>query len=91
MVKNSKNIIKIVTVLQRVHQIYMEVRKTPLQDGDGLGGQACVAVNLAPLVGQTPVGPGGDIAWKVRATQTWMKQYDERQASQGENDQKWFF
>ncbi len=29
---------------------------------DGLGGQVCVAMNLAPLAGQTPVGPGGDVA-----------------------------
>jgi hypothetical protein len=43
----------------------MEVRKTPLWDGDGLGGQVCVAVNLAPLAGQTPAGPGGDIAGKT--------------------------
>jgi hypothetical protein len=35
-----------------------------LWDGDGLGGQACVAVDLAPLAGQTPVGPGGDVAGK---------------------------
>jgi hypothetical protein len=27
----------------------MKVRKTPVWDGDGLGKQACVAVNLAPL------------------------------------------
>jgi hypothetical protein len=31
------------------------VRKTLLQDRDGLGGQAYVAVNLAPLACQTPV------------------------------------
>jgi hypothetical protein len=49
MINNGKNVIKIITVLQRAHQIYMEVRKTPLWDGDGLGNQACVAVNLAPL------------------------------------------
>ncbi len=40
----------------------MQVRKTSLRDGDGLGGQARVAVNLAPLAGQTPAGPGGDVA-----------------------------
>ncbi len=40
----------------------MKVRKTSLRDGDGLGGQARVAVDLAPLAGQTPVGPGGDVA-----------------------------
>jgi hypothetical protein len=38
------------------------VRETSLRDGDGLGNQACVAVELAPLAGQTPAGPGGDIA-----------------------------
>ncbi len=38
--------------------------KTPLCDGDGEGGQACVAVDLAPLAGQTPAGPGGDVAGK---------------------------
>ncbi len=43
----------------------MEVRKTPLRDGDGLGDQACVAVDLAPLAGQTPVEPGGDVAGKT--------------------------
>jgi hypothetical protein len=37
MISNGKNVIKIITVLQRAHQIYMEVRKTPLWDGDGLG------------------------------------------------------
>ncbi len=37
----------------------------PLWDGDGLGGQACVVVNLAPLAGQTPTGPGGDVAGKT--------------------------
>jgi hypothetical protein len=37
----------------------MEVRKTSLQNRDGLGGQACVAVDLA---GQTLAGPGGDVA-----------------------------
>ncbi len=28
------------------------------------GGQAYVAVDLAPLAGQTPAGPGGDVARK---------------------------
>ncbi len=42
----------------------MKVRKTLLRDGDGLGGQACVAVDLALLAGQTPVDPGGDVAGK---------------------------
>jgi hypothetical protein len=37
------------------------MRKTPLQDGDGLGGQACVPADLAPLAGQTLAGPGGDL------------------------------
>jgi hypothetical protein len=41
------------------------MRKTSLRDGDGLGNQACVAVNLAPLAGQTPAGPGGDVAGKT--------------------------
>jgi hypothetical protein len=54
--------IETVTVLQRAHQIYVQVRKTPLRDGDGLGDQACVAVDLAPLAGQTLAGPGGDVA-----------------------------
>ncbi len=40
----------------------MKVRKTSLRDGDGLGNQSCVAVDLAPLAGQTPAGPGGDVA-----------------------------
>jgi hypothetical protein len=35
-----------------------------LRDGDGLGGQACEVMDLAPLAGQTPVGPGGDVAKK---------------------------
>ncbi len=58
----SIHVIKIITVLQRAHQIYMQVIKTPLWNGDGLGGQACVAVDLALLAGQTPAGPGGDVA-----------------------------
>jgi hypothetical protein len=37
----------------------------PLGDGDGLGDQVCVAVDLAQLAGQTPAGPGGDIAGKA--------------------------
>ncbi len=57
---NGKNIIKIVTILKWAHQIHMKVRKTSLRDGDGLGGQACEAVDLA----QTPAGPGGDVAGK---------------------------
>jgi hypothetical protein len=36
----------------------MKVRTTSLRDGDGLGGQARVAVDLALLAGQTPGGPG---------------------------------
>jgi hypothetical protein len=43
----------------------MQVRKMPLGDGDGLGDQACVAVDLAPLAGQTPGGPTGDVAVKT--------------------------
>ncbi len=43
----------------------MKVRKTPLRDGDGLGGQAYVAMDLAPLAGQAPAGPGSDVAGKV--------------------------
>jgi hypothetical protein len=43
----------------------MKVRKTSLRDGDGLGGQARVAVDLAPLAGQTPKGPGGGVAGKT--------------------------
>jgi hypothetical protein len=39
--------------------------KTPLRDGDEEGGQACVAVNLDPLAGQAPAGPGGDVAGKT--------------------------
>jgi hypothetical protein len=62
MINNSKNVIKIITVLQRAHQINMEVRKMPLGDGDELGDQGCVAVDLALLAGQTLAGPGGDIA-----------------------------
>jgi hypothetical protein len=42
-----------ITVLQRAYQINMEVRKTPLEYGDRLGDQVCVAVDLAPLAGQT--------------------------------------
>jgi hypothetical protein len=36
-----------------------------LGDRDGLGNQACVAVDLAPLAGRTPAGPGGDVAGKT--------------------------
>ncbi len=43
----------------------MEVRKTFLRDGDGEGDQASVAVDLAPLAGQTPAGPGGDVTGKT--------------------------
>jgi hypothetical protein len=46
----------------------MEARKTPLLDGDGLGDQACVAVDLALLAGQTPAGPGCDVAGKTTHT-----------------------
>jgi hypothetical protein len=69
----------------------MEVTKKSLGDGDGLGDQACVAADLAPLAGQTPAGPGGDVAGKT-APHKPMKQYDGRRAPQGEqhceNDQK---
>ncbi len=37
----------------------------PLGDGDGLGNQACVALDLALLAGQTPAGPGSDVAGKT--------------------------
>ncbi len=40
----------------------MEERITSLRDGDGLGGQACVAVDLAPLASRSLAGPGGDVA-----------------------------
>ncbi len=43
----------------------MQVRKTPLRDGDGEEDQAFVAVDLAPLAGQTPAGPGGDVTGKT--------------------------
>ncbi len=43
----------------------MEVRKTLLGDGDGEWDQACVAVDLAPMAGRTPAGPGGDVAGKT--------------------------
>ncbi len=43
----------------------MKVRKTPMGDRDGLGAQACVAVDLAPLAGQTPAGQAGDVAGKT--------------------------
>ncbi len=36
--------------------------KNALRNVDGEGDQACVAVDLAPLAGQTPGGPGGDVA-----------------------------
>jgi hypothetical protein len=39
----------------------MKERKTLLRDGDGLGDQAYVAVDLAPLAGQATAGPGGDV------------------------------
>jgi hypothetical protein len=48
--------------LQWAHQIHVKVRKTSSWDGDGLGSQACVAMDLAPLAGQTLVGLGGDVA-----------------------------
>jgi hypothetical protein len=31
----------------------------------GMGYQACVVVDLAPLAGQTPAGPGSDVAGKT--------------------------
>jgi hypothetical protein len=37
----------------------------PLGDRDGLGEQVCVAVDLVPLAGQAPEGPGSDIAGKT--------------------------
>ncbi len=64
MINDGANKIKIITVLVGAHQINMKVRKTSLRDGDGLGGQACVAVDLALLAGQTPTGPGSDVAGK---------------------------
>jgi hypothetical protein len=33
-----------------------------LRDGDRLGGQACVVVDLALLAGQALAGPGSDVA-----------------------------
>ncbi len=62
MINDGKNIIKTITVLQGSHQINMNVRKTSLWDGDGLGGQAGVAVDPATLAGQALVDPGGDVA-----------------------------
>ncbi len=38
---NCKNIFKIITVLERAHQINMKVRKTSLWDGVGLGPGVC--------------------------------------------------
>jgi hypothetical protein len=49
----------------------MKVRKTSLWDGDGLRGQACVAVDLAPLAGQTHVVPGGDVAGQSASHKLW--------------------
>ncbi len=43
------------------------MRKMLLRDGDGEGDQACVVVDLALLAGQTPAGPGSDIAGKTAA------------------------
>jgi hypothetical protein len=40
----------------------------PVRDKDGLGGQACVAVDLAPLAGQTTAGPGSDVTGKSTHT-----------------------
>jgi hypothetical protein len=48
----------------------MEVRNTLLWDGDGLGNQAYVVVNFAPLAGKTPAGPGGDVAGKTAPHET---------------------
>jgi hypothetical protein len=45
----------------------MEVGNMLLGDWDGLGDQACVAVDLTPLAGQTP-GPGTDVARKTTQT-----------------------
>ncbi len=39
--------------------------KNTVRDGDGEGDQMCVAVDLAPLAGQTPAGRGGDVAGKT--------------------------
>jgi hypothetical protein len=61
-INNGENIIEIITILQWAQQIHMKVRKTPLWDGEGLGGQACMAVDLGPLAGQALTGPGGDVA-----------------------------
>jgi hypothetical protein len=51
--------------MQWAHQINMQVTKTPLRDGDGEGDQASVAVDPAPLAGQTPASTGGDVAGKT--------------------------
>ncbi len=46
-INSSKNIIKIITVLRRAHQINKEVRKMPLGDGDGLGSSQALSTCLA--------------------------------------------
>jgi hypothetical protein len=54
--------IKTINILQWAHQINMEVRKTLLCYGDGLGGQVGMAMDLAPVAGQTLASPGSDVA-----------------------------
>ncbi len=77
-INDSKTIIKTVTVLQRSHQINIEVRKTLVWDGDGLGGQAGVAGGSCPTGRPGTCGSRRWCHWTIRATQTWMK-YSVRQ------------
>ncbi len=44
------------------HQINVEMRKTPLQDGDRLRLQAGVAMNLGLLAVEAGLRPGGDVS-----------------------------
>jgi hypothetical protein len=45
----------------RAHQVNVEMSKTPLRDGVGLGQQAGVAVDLASLAMEAGFYPAGDV------------------------------
>jgi hypothetical protein len=55
------------------------VRKTSLQDGDGLGGQACVAVDQPCWQARILAGPDGDVLDNARHTN--LDEIIQREAS----------
>jgi hypothetical protein len=64
-INNGKNIITIVTELQRAHQMDVKVRETPLGYADLQQLGPSVAMNLALLAVQDSLGPGCYILGKT--------------------------